>query len=47
MLLTPRGHEVVAAVLAMQASYERRWAEQVGEERWRAAREVLLDLFSG
>ena len=45
--LTPRGREVIAAVLDMQASYERRWAERVGEDRWRGARQVLLDLFAG
>jgi DNA-binding MarR family transcriptional regulator len=47
VLLTPRGRDVIAAVLDMQESYERRWAERVGEERWRAARDVLLDLFTG
>jgi DNA-binding MarR family transcriptional regulator len=45
--LTPRGREVIAAILDMQEGYERRWAERVGEERWRTAREVLLDLFAG
>ena len=45
--LTARGREVIAAILDMQEGYERRWAEQVGEERWRTAREVLLDLFAG
>ena len=42
---TARGHEVVEAVLALQATFEEGWAAQVGAERWAAAREVLLELF--
>jgi DNA-binding MarR family transcriptional regulator len=45
--LTARGREVIAAIHDMQESYERRWAERVGEDRWGAARQVLLDLFAG
>ena len=40
-----RGHEVVDALLGVQADYERRWAAQVGPERWAAARQVLIELF--
>src|SRR3954466_5407190 len=38
---TERGRDVVDAVRAMQGAYERRWAEQVGADRWASAREVL------
>jgi len=42
---TARGHEVVEAVLALQETFEQSWAAQVGEDRWAAAREVLVELF--
>lgn len=45
--LTPRGHEVLAAIQEMQSGFERRWADRVGDDRWRGARQVLLDLFAG
>jgi len=47
LLLTGRGREVLAAVRAVEAEYERAWGERVGAERWSAARAVLLDLFDG
>ena len=43
--LSDRGHEVIEALRAMQAEYERSWAERVGAARWTAAREVLVELF--
>jgi DNA-binding MarR family transcriptional regulator len=42
---TARGHEVLEALLAMQADYERQWSARVGADRWTAAREVLVELF--
>ena len=45
--LTPRGREVLAAIQDMQTGFERQWADRVGEDRWRGARQVLLDLFAG
>jgi DNA-binding MarR family transcriptional regulator len=42
---TERGHDVVDAVLALQQTFEERWAAEVGAQRWAAAREVLEDLF--
>lgn len=43
---TDRGREVVHAVRAMQEDFERRWAEQVGADRWASARQVLDELFA-
>jgi DNA-binding MarR family transcriptional regulator len=43
--LSDRGREVIAALLDMQAGYERAWAQQVGAARWAGAREVLTELF--
>jgi DNA-binding MarR family transcriptional regulator len=42
---TARGQEVLEALLALQAGYEREWSATVGADRWRAAREVLVELF--
>ncbi|WP_448616569.1 MarR family winged helix-turn-helix transcriptional regulator [Modestobacter sp. URMC 112] len=44
--LSDRGHEVIAALLEMQARYEREWAAEVGAERWAATRDVLVQLFA-
>lgn len=44
--LSPRGHEVIAALREMQARYEQAWAADVGAERWATTREVLISLFS-
>ena len=44
--LSDRGREVIAALQAMQARYERAWAAEVGAERWTATREVLVQLFA-
>ena len=44
---TDRGREVLAAVREMQADHERRWADQVGADRWASARDVLDQLFGG
>lgn len=42
---TERGHDVVDAVLGLQAEFDARWSARVGAERWAAAREVLAELF--
>ena len=44
--LSDRGHEVIAALLEMQARYEREWAAEVGAERWATTRQVLVQLFA-
>jgi DNA-binding MarR family transcriptional regulator len=41
---TARGDAAVAAVEAHLADLEARWSERVGAERYRAFREVLLQL---
>jgi DNA-binding MarR family transcriptional regulator len=43
--LSDRGREVIAALLDMQAGYERAWAQRVGAARWAGVREVLTELF--
>lgn len=43
--LSDRGHEVMGALVEVQARYERAWAADVGTERWASTRAVLSELF--
>ena len=44
---TAEGDEVVALTNELWDRMERRWRRQVGAERYRAFREVLIDLATG